>query len=88
MLGGLFIRRELYFQNYQETLSEDQNFLIIYTLFQQLCLHYTECDGGDGGTQQNAQEGTHRNGVKSFLWKHSNFHESTFSREKYSIFVL
>ena len=62
----VFIRRELNFQNYQEPLSEDLKFLIIYTFFQQLCLHYTECDGGDGGTQQNAQEGTHRNGVKSF----------------------
>ena len=66
-LGGLFIRRELNYQNYQETLSEDSKFLIIHIPFQQLCLHYTECDGGDGGTQQNAQEGTHRNGMKSFL---------------------
>ena len=34
----VFIRRELNFQNYQEPLSEDPKFLIIYTFFQQLWL--------------------------------------------------
>ena len=43
-------------------------------------------DGGDGGTQQNAQEGTHHNGVISFLKEHSLCHESGVSIFVFSLF--